>query len=330
MAAEQNDRGVEKSGSCWGCLFRSCLGFLALAAGASAALLLFGPSVLGGLAREGVVDWFNSTHDGSLEIEEYHMALFSDQELLGVRLIDPAGQQVLTCDVTFPGWLSFDTSNTNVVTLKLDAEILVDPNGVSNIDRALHKDHKSRVNLSLTDEIPLEIQVDDSRLVWRSVIHDDPQLGRPPTVEYVESLLFDRIDGQVVVILHGKGHSVADLVHVDVNVKWAGGEVSCLGALTADVGGGSGYGMLCDYVRGRPGLDLEVESRSDLGRILVDAWGESLGQASGERGRLRITASSLRLPLDGWPGDINGELTQPDARVDGGRLSLPVDAGEER
>ncbi|MDP6956390.1 MAG: hypothetical protein QF599_10480, partial [Planctomycetota bacterium] len=93
MVESDIQESAQKEGSsCGGCFLRGCLGLLALSAGGCVALLICGPLLLADFLRALSVDSFNDTFDGSLEVDEYEMAMFGEQSITGLRLYDPEGR----------------------------------------------------------------------------------------------------------------------------------------------------------------------------------------------------------------------------------------------
>ncbi len=333
MSASQGNSQPARGRSCGGCLVRGCLGFLALCAGSSLALFLLGPPILGEFARSIAVNAFNAAYAGSLEVDDYDMSLIGEQSVSGLRLYDPEGREVLAGSMTFPGWLQLDEEENNQVALTLAVELFVDAGGESNLERALRTKHGSSFSASVKNKMPLEISVADSRLTWHSVdVAGGSDAGaagwQAPTP--VDTVVFDRVDGQV--LINAAGLSRKLLWAPDVyrcRLKWAGGELNCQGTIETDPSGEGGLGFFFRESGGQAGLELEVDANSDLGRVLEDSWAGSLGAASVGGARISVEAATMRLPLDGWPGGIHAELTRPRAKLVNGHLSQSREDGAE-
>ena len=102
--------------------------------------VLLAPGLLSGPAKGLVSDGFGSACEGSLEVGEVDLAWFSRQSLGGLVLKDPDGAVVGTASAEVPAlWDLVLAGKTNVglVTLEVNADLVADDGGVTNLQRAL-------------------------------------------------------------------------------------------------------------------------------------------------------------------------------------------------
>ncbi|MAE28427.1 MAG: hypothetical protein QF724_04585 [Planctomycetota bacterium] len=329
MVESDIQESAQKEGSsCGGCLLRGCLGLLAASAGGSVALLVLGPLLLGEYICAVFVDTFNDTYDGTLEVDSYEMAMFGEQSLSGLRLYDPEGREVLSCALTFPGWLSIGLEGDNQLELEGDVKLMVAANGESNLERALNGAISDNINVRLDNEFALDVQLIDSRVLWHSVHLPDAATGSTagwaaPEIE--NTILFDRLDGGVQFVAGSKLQSTSWKTNrFNCQLKWAGGELLGKGTVEVDPTGAGGAGLFFHESGSSVAFELEVDVSSDLGRSIETEWAGSLGAAKIGGGRLALKAESLRLPVDGWPRAIHGRLVQPPLELAGGLVSHSI------
>lgn len=131
---------------CFGCLATTGLGCGAFGVGALGAVVLFAPSLLGGVLRRVLVSQWNEAAAGRVRLESLELSWTSPVELRGLELDDPDGNPVVALDLTLPPLLTLldDTALAWTVTADLRTlEIELDEGGGTNLARALAPDPSS-------------------------------------------------------------------------------------------------------------------------------------------------------------------------------------------
>ena len=125
---------------CFGFLFTSGLGCVFFLVGCLLAAVLIGPSFLAGPAKGWIAGLVGENIDGSISIEDLELSWGRPQKAKGV-LFDPHGERVLDLEITFPPLVTviFDSQNEpwRIQVRLRNADIALDADGVSNLERAL-------------------------------------------------------------------------------------------------------------------------------------------------------------------------------------------------
>lgn len=132
-----------KRKSCAGCLFTGTLGCAAFLFGALFSVMLFAPSFLGDPVAYYLEDWLNSRIAGRVHITELELAWDGRQKASDVILHDVDGTEIAWMTISFPSILSLtdiSETRTNEVRVSIEitkADLIVDVDGVTNLERAL-------------------------------------------------------------------------------------------------------------------------------------------------------------------------------------------------
>lgn len=124
-----------------GCLFKAIAGCTAFAAGSASVLLLAMPYTLGRSIPEGVIQSFNATHAGSIELRDVHVLDLLRPQRVGLFFLrDPEGRPVATGSLGVQSIAA--VMNSRRLRLKLDLsqlDIVVGADGRTNLDRACER-----------------------------------------------------------------------------------------------------------------------------------------------------------------------------------------------
>ena len=112
---------------------------MAFVVGSLAAALLFAPNILGGSAARLAEQALDRKWDGRVEIGSMDLAWTQPQTFRGLKLFDPAGEEVLRGNLTLPGFLKWDSSEGifHASFDVLELNVRRDMEGVSGLARAV-------------------------------------------------------------------------------------------------------------------------------------------------------------------------------------------------
>lgn len=119
------------------------LGILGLLFGGGIGAVAAAPQWIEGRAGEWIADAFATERMGSLRFGTFELAWFDEQRIQGVELLDPVGRPVGRADVRAPRLLALAFSwfgasqDLGEVDLLLEADLVEDDDGVTNLERAL-------------------------------------------------------------------------------------------------------------------------------------------------------------------------------------------------
>ena len=150
-----------KKKSCLGCAVKGGLGCSAFFVGVALILGLFGPSWVMGRVLVLIRDDFNEKYEGAvLDGFDYELSWNDTQYLRDVRLVDPAGDPVLTMDFELPSLVSMagmfelnrDVFDLGRVLCEVEGALIADESGETNLERALKRSNRrnSHVNREVT------------------------------------------------------------------------------------------------------------------------------------------------------------------------------------
>lgn len=127
-----------------GFLFKTTLGCASFALGVLIVLILLLPTLLSGTAARMASSAFSELHHGRLEIASLDLAWFSTQTVRDARVVDPAGVEVARASITLPSlWSlsSFKSGHIGTIVVDVQADLVADDAGVTNLQRALAPRH---------------------------------------------------------------------------------------------------------------------------------------------------------------------------------------------
>lgn len=166
-------------------LWRGPLGCLALGLGALVALAALLPSIVAEPARRWVESDFGERHHGTLSIARLELAWLDEQRVGDAVLRDPDGAVVARGSAELPplaDLLRGGLRDLGTVRLTLDAELVADDAGVTNLDRALapreagaerrtdRRDGEDRDDDDgdrFGEDVALELVLEPSRVRWQ-------------------------------------------------------------------------------------------------------------------------------------------------------------------
>ncbi|MBL8859978.1 MAG: hypothetical protein JNL28_15830 [Planctomycetes bacterium] len=202
-----------------GFFFKSALGCTAFAFGVFVVLVLLLPTLSSGWATGFARDGFNNTFKGSVEIAKIDLAWFSEQRIDGVVIRDPDQREVARAAVVMPSLLALARSGqTRIgrVVLDVDADLVQDDGGLTNLQRALEPRHPADPNapepskdaisdfdpIEWLSQLELDLEVRSKRLTW-----SDPEtrrIGQPFEVRELLTTVKARPKSPIVVHTTGK------------------------------------------------------------------------------------------------------------------------------
>ncbi len=293
-------------------------GCAALLFGALIVFIIFLPRALGSVIARGAVSDFNEQHAGSLSVPAMRLGWSSPQLVEGIELHDPSGRKVFSAALECPS--IFDIVKAGMAVeeggpirlgkyrLELEADVLVDDEGHSNLEAALERkvaytggssgattDHEGdQIDpLDILNRIELEFEFLGRELRWT-----DPQLD---------------VQGNTVAL-----HDVNGLITFSEGV----GRFELEGVQECETRGPFAFDLeLADFVimgdEPEPGSWHAEFSASELSVALVDRLAELDGEASallGERFAIEAEGS-------GEPGEIGSCLVELRSEVSSLRLA---------
>jgi hypothetical protein len=114
--------------------------FLALALALVVLLVALAPTIAGGFVPGLVADAYAERFEGRVEVGSSSLGWFGTQRLERVRLLEPSGVEVARADVQMPGaWelLRGGGKRARGIVVEVDANLVADDAGKTNLDRAL-------------------------------------------------------------------------------------------------------------------------------------------------------------------------------------------------
>jgi len=172
----------KKRRSCLGSFFMGGIGCFAFGAGAILILVLVAPRILAGWVPGMVEDTFASTYQGTVEVGDVTLAWTARQELSDVVLRDPDGVRIGRATLVLPSILDLVSDGRKVFVLELEADLVADDDGVTNLARAFEPEVAIKVDprrsggrggsgkdwegLNGLDTENIELLVRASRLSW--------------------------------------------------------------------------------------------------------------------------------------------------------------------
>ncbi|MFM7282405.1 MAG: hypothetical protein ACKO32_11560, partial [Planctomycetia bacterium] len=103
-------------------------------------LVVFAPLLFGGLVARRVESEFAQRFEGQMKLGELHLAWRERQSLADARLLDPQGDAVGKLSVELPSLLELlqsDGVRLGRITAQLEARLVADDAGITNLQRAL-------------------------------------------------------------------------------------------------------------------------------------------------------------------------------------------------
>jgi hypothetical protein len=182
----------KKKRGLFGFLFKTALGCTAFAIGSLIVFVLLLPTMVGGLVKSGATSTFAESYRGSIVVGEAHLAWFQEQRLTGIVLRDPEGHDVASASAVLPSLMALiQSGKTKIgrVELEVDAELVQDDHGITNLQRALEprpgaKSTKVKTStepgfdaLAWLAELDLDLVVKSQKLSWSDA--DTRRLGIP-------------------------------------------------------------------------------------------------------------------------------------------------------
>lgn len=203
-------------------LFKTALGCTAFGLGCLAMLILLLPTMLGGTAAKISREAFAEEFHGTIAIEDVGLAWFGEQHATGVVVFDPDKKQVARASIVLPSLahlLRSGKTNIGRVVVELDADLVQDDAGITNLQRALEprvkpmelppsQGHDAR-GFDLVDwlsRLDLDLEVKSKRLSWSDV--DTRRVALPFEVRDFLARVTARPGAAIVV--HAGGRIVAE------------------------------------------------------------------------------------------------------------------------
>lgn len=158
-------------------------------------LALVAPSLASGWAKSKAESTFNETRQGSLRVGELDLAWFSEQHVSDAVVADPEGQPIARVRATLPSLMQLARSggkHIGAVRVELEADLVADDAGVTNLQRALaprgtsaspEPEAKPGDEPSLIErlrDLDLDFELVGKRITWSD--KETRQLGRPFTI----------------------------------------------------------------------------------------------------------------------------------------------------
>jgi hypothetical protein len=170
---------------------KSTVGCIAFVVGALIVLVLLLPTLCSTLAASIVRKDFNQKHRGTLEIGGLDLAWFQRQTVRDAILLAPDKTEVARATATLPSLLDLvrsGGSRIGKVDLTVNAELVADDAGVTNLERALESSKAEPKSEKKTDEssgslskkladLDLDLTLKSQRLSWSDA--DTRRLGAP-------------------------------------------------------------------------------------------------------------------------------------------------------
>lgn len=174
-----------------GFLFKSIPGCLLTGFVLLVALVAVLPTLAGGLVAGFVEKAVGDRVSGKLELGDVSLAWLSEQHVHDAVLLDPAGQRIARTSATLPSlWALAFSGGTKLgrVRVELDADLVADDAGVTNLERALApREKKPNVTVSVEppsesplgrlDVLELDLELVSKRITWSDA--DTRALGKP-------------------------------------------------------------------------------------------------------------------------------------------------------
>lgn len=175
----------------FGFLFKSIPGCFLTGFVLLVAVVAILPMAAGGFAANLVEKAVSDRVQGQLELGDVSLAWFSEQHVRDVVLLDPAGQRIARASATLPALWSLAFSNGTQlgrVRVELDADLVADDAGVTNLERALAPravkpnvtvsvEPPSESPLARLDALELDLELVSKRITWSDA--DTRALGKP-------------------------------------------------------------------------------------------------------------------------------------------------------
>jgi hypothetical protein len=202
-------------------LFKSALGCTAFAIGSLIVLILLLPTLLTGVVKSTVQSKFGDQYKGSLAIGDLGLAWFGEQHAKDVVLRDPDKKDVAHASVVVPSlWTLVRSGGERIgrVTVAVDADLVQDDAGVTNLERALEPRKPAKTEPATTepkshtspfeklDGLVLDLQITSSHLTWSDA--ETRRLGTPFEVRDLKATVTAK--GGAPIDAHADGRIVSD------------------------------------------------------------------------------------------------------------------------
>jgi hypothetical protein len=196
----------KKRRGCFGLAFKSALGCAAFAFGSLVVLVLLLPTLCGSFIASAVEKSFHASYRGTLSIEGLDLAWTRQQEVRNAVLRAPDGSEVARASVTLPSLFEIarsDGSRFGSVHVVLNASLVADDAGVTNLERALEpnpdaspaaKKH-TRVDsdkgaIDQLAELDVELVIESQHLSWSDA--ETRRVGVPFEVRDLKAVIKTR------------------------------------------------------------------------------------------------------------------------------------------
>lgn len=196
--------------------FKSALGCTAFALGMLVMVVLLLPTIASGLIKNFATDAFADRFRGRIEIADAKFAWFGEQKLDGVVVRDPEGEQIARASAVLPsliGLMGAGDGKIGKVRLDVDADLVQDDAGVTNLQRALEQRAPSAEQpevptgdaqnpLDMLARLDLDLEVKSKKLTWSD--RETRRVGIPFEVRDLAATVKARPRTPIVVHASGK------------------------------------------------------------------------------------------------------------------------------
>jgi len=182
---------VQKKRGVFAFFFKSVLGCMTTLVLVLVVLVLLLPTIASGPITGYASDQFAERFQGQLEVDSASLAWFGEQKLDGVVVRDSQGQEIVRASLVLPSLVSLMSASDGKVgrvSLIVDADLVQDDAGVTNLQRALEerkpstptKDDPTNAGddpLALLAKLDLDLSITSKKLSWSD--RETRRLGLP-------------------------------------------------------------------------------------------------------------------------------------------------------
>jgi hypothetical protein len=302
-------------------LWRRPLGWALIALLALLVLIALLPSLAGGFAASKAQTWFAKNYHGRLELQGLDLSWTGRQKLEELRLLDESGARIARAALDLPSlWTLLRSGGKRLgkVAVELDADLVADDQGVTNLDRALAArmpakpapPSSSKSKSSEFEQMDLELDLRSNKITWSDA--NTRALGQPLSIENLRARALLRSASPLTLDLEG-------------------------GVLGSENGRLRAHAKLSELSSSAPKLELDadlagvptalVDTLARQGGLLRELLGAELelrakGQGSLQAGQIELQLRAPRTRLDFQGSLAEGRLQ---GRSEAGQTALKLE-----